>query len=242
MNEIIQQCPQCYRYLVDGTVVALSMGDASAAVVADRLVSQACGLPDCELMVQVIRERESSRRQRAAIDRITRRDRHDAKRECREQRSEVRNQRSEIARMPYKDAEERDETGNLKPEVTAAPASSPFGVNLGQVIEHSMSQHDFQASGLADSQNAKLIEFFSKPHNFGLWFKSTMLEELSGATRMNNRAIDLRPVFIERGHYIDNCMMTDTNTDRKASYYRVCNIEDALSLTAEQKAKILAMD
>ncbi|MEI6076722.1 MAG: hypothetical protein WCS94_14160 [Verrucomicrobiota bacterium] len=229
--DIFQQCPHCLRYLLAGEVVRLSVGESLAAVREQRLRMADCGLADCGATVQENTDRERSCRQRAAIDRVTRRDRHAAKQECKSQRSDVRGQRSEPARMPYKDAEIKDE------EPLPAP---PLGVNVGQGIEHSLSQHEFKASGQADSQNEKLMEFFSLPHNFNKWFKSTFLEELSGATRMNNRAIDLRPEFIKRGHYIDNCMMTDTNTDRKASYYRVCNIEDALSLTTEQKTKLTA--
>ena len=232
--EALRQCPHCLRYVCGGQVVALSLGEAAAAVREDRLVSAACGLEDCAEVVSLNCQRDQARRERRMANR---RERHEAKQECRQQRDQRdaglhRGKTPAEARMPYKDPEpDEPATCNLQP----APA---IGTNVGTVIEHSLSQHEFVASGQADSQNAKLLEFFSAPKNFNKWFKSTFLEELSGATRMNNRAVDLRPAFIERGHYIDNCMMTDTHTDRKASYYRVCNIEHAVSLTAEQKLKL----
>ena len=77
------------------------------------------------------------------------------------------------------------------------------------------------------------------PQNFGKWFKAVFLEELSGATRMNNRAVDLREVFVEMGLYVDNCMMRDEHTDGVCSYYRLCRIEDAVSLSGEKKNNLI---
>ena len=118
-------------------------------------------------------------------------------------------------------------------------SGNAIGTNVGAVVEQAFEQRNFQASGLADSQNAKLREFFERPENFGLWFKGRMLEELSGATRMNNRAVDLRPYFLERGLYLDNRPIADKRTGVVASCYRLCKIADALSLSDEQKEKFL---
>ena len=137
------------------------------------------------------------------------------------------------------------ETGNLKPE----PA--PLTTNVGEVIEtaRTFGQRDFEASGAADSQNAKLADFFNpvtQPHNFRKWFKASFLEEMSGSRRMNNRAVDLRrpkaecgPGFLEAGLYLDNCMMRDEHTDKLASYYGLFPIEECKSLDADQKQKLL---
>lgn len=233
----IYQCPACQRQLVreeaSGQLVPL---DKMVFCVPTPLE---CGLPDCGEV-----QAEFQRREKAVQTRRMerRRERYEAKQECRAaSRPKPAPARGEPpCRLPYRDTELAEEV--------AVPAPQPLTQNLGEalarvpagsVVEPAMDQPAFVASGQADSQNAKLLEFFSQPHNFNKWFKSTFLEELSGATRMNNRAVDLRPVFIARGHYIDNCMITDTHTDRKASHYRVCNIDDALSLTAEQKANLI---
>ena len=232
MTATLHICARCKRHFdAAGAVVALSVPEQFAAFREGRISPETfvCATADCGEVAAEIEARE-----RAQVRRATERHhqhQHHRKAEskrtsCQPSTTSPARVAHEPARMPYKDAE-------VAEEAVARPG------NGGKVMEPAMSQSQFVASGQADSQNAKLLEFFSLPHNFNKWFKSTFLEELSGATRMNNRAIDLRPVFIERGHYIDNCMMTDTHTDRKASYYRVCNIEHAVSLSAEQKTKLL---
>jgi hypothetical protein len=182
-------------------------------------VLQECGRGDCAEVVAHLLAVERQRRQER-FDRIQAARPVLAHGHQKQRQFSSRCDKSE-ARQPFK---EDDREMMVAPSVVVTPP---------------LSQAEYVASGQADSQNAKLLEFLSLPKNFNQWIKSTFLEELSGATRMNNRAVDLRPTFIARGHYLDNCMKTDAGTERKASYYRVCNIEEALSLTTEQKNNLL---
>lgn len=126
------------------------------------------------------------------------------------------------APLPYKDSED-DRT--LVPQ--------------GAVTAREFGQEEFQASGAAASQNEKLLEFFRKPHNFGLWFKAKFLEDLSGARRMNNRAVDLRKVLQAEGLWIDNFMIKPNEASAVSSHYRICKIADALCLSATKKQELL---
>jgi hypothetical protein len=132
---------------------------------------------------------------------------------------------------PRLPAEKEFDDNTWQPPQTETPTDAVTAREFGQDA--------FQASGAAASQNAKLLEFFLVPHNFGLWFKATFLEELSGATRMNNRAVDLRKILVERGLYIDNYMIKPTEGGPVSSHYRICNIADALSLSAMKKQELL---
>lgn len=181
-------------------------------------VSRLCFIPDCEAVAEA-NDAVEARRAEA---------RRKSKSECRKQKVEMgngecegRKRKAEMGRSAC--PPERDDVRRPAAVVTARE----FG------------QHEFQASGAADSQNAKLKEFFLLPQNFGKWFKAVFLEELSGATRMNNRAVDLREVFVEMGLYVDNCMMRDEHTDGVCSYYRLCRIEDAVSLSGEKKNNLI---
>ena len=135
-------------------------------------------------------------------------------------------------RVPYADAD-------LPGEESGVRSQKPESVGHGVFTARDTDQRDFEASGAAASQNAKLVEFFNLPHNFGQWFSSTFLEELSGATRMNNRAIDLREHYRPAGLYVDNCMIKHGETGSRHSHYRICKIEDAVSLNDDQKAALL---
>lgn len=122
---------------------------------------------------------------------------------------------------------------------TWIPTAPEPPLPAGAVTAAEFGQEAFQASGAAASQNAKLLEFFLLPHNFGLWFKATFLEELSGATRMNNRAVDLRKELVGRGLYIDNYMIKPNETAAVSSHYRICHIAEALCLSAVKKQELL---
>jgi len=134
-------------------------------------------------------------------------------------------------------AEREFDDNSWQPPQSVAPQKSPPD---GAVTAREFGQEEFQASGAAASQNEKLLEFFRKPQNFGLWFKATFLEELSGATRMNNRAVDLRKVLQCDGLYIDNFMIKPTESSAVSSHYRICKIADALCLSATKKQELLA--
>ena len=250
--ETIVQCPQCFRYVCGGAVVALSFGESAAAIREDRLKSEPCNLSDCGEVVSYNAQRDQARRERRLENR---RERHEAKQVCRSQESEARRQNPatepRVARMPYRDAEAEEAASS---EQRAGSKPAPLGTDVGEVIEtvRTFGQRDFEASGAADSQNAKRAEFFNPlthPHNFRKWFKASFLEEMSGSRRMNNRAVDLRkskaeggPGFIEAGLYLGNYMMRDENTDKVASSYGLFPIEECKSLTPEQKLKLIATD
>ena len=247
MNVIAQivQCPNCLRYVCGGAVLALSFGESAAAVREDRLHSAPCGLPDCDEVVGTNSQRDRARLERRLRNR---RERHAAAEAC---KSAIRPPPAapnapRLVRLPYAD-----------PEIDATGTGTPLTQNLGEVFPapggtpetaRTFGQRDFEASGAADSQNAKLAEFFNpvkQPHNFRKWFKASFLEEMSGSRRMNNRAVDLRrpmaaggPGFLEAGLYLDNCMLRDAHSDKLASYYGLFPIEECKSLSEEQKLKL----
>jgi hypothetical protein len=104
-------------------------------------------------------------------------------------------------------------------------------------------ERDFQASGAADSANKILLEFFRQRENFNVPFRSTDLEGMTAraghpSSRMNNRAIWLREQFIPAGFYLDNDPNGSAWGLPNGSYYRLCRIEDATSLSEDKKYKL----
>ena len=236
-TESIFQCGVCLRQH-DGQGGVLAFQPPSVVGIPGPL---ACGLGDC-LEVQGRRERAE------AVKREWRRTNRSAKCEVRSakcrsgQRATVRGDArptGESARLPHP----QDSNDVRRPVVVdegLEGSAREDALPTGEVVTaKDFSQSDFVASNAAASQNARLLEFFLKPHNFGKWFKSTFLEELSGATRMNNRAVDLRPGFIRSGWYLDNCMIRDGHSDKVASHYRLCAIEEALSLSEGEKFRLI---
>ena len=230
-DETTYQCEQCNRQH-DG---------AGGLILMRWCVPQlmACGREDCGQAAAVQRQRAAARDQERHARRV-------AKAQAQPCRSEskvaVRQSLARIERPVREVLAASESEFNAADEAALMESGNAIGTNVGAVVEQAFEQRNFQASGLADSQNAKLREFFERPENFGLWFKGRMLEELSGATRMNNRAVDLRPYFLERGLYLDNRPIADKRTGVVASCYRLCKIADALSLSDEQKEKFLGND
>lgn len=238
-TETIYQCERCLRQH-DGQGSVLPFRMVSAIGYLPEL--RECAVPDCGECVRVNQEREKARRAKN-IKSPARTDRHESAKQCRQMASGL-NLEKPLAKATLRrianGAAKRLEESRL-PYRDDFPEQPPtaIGTNVGTVIEKSLDQQEFVASGAADTQNAKLLKFFRDPKHFGQWYKSTYLEEISGATRMNNRAVDLRPHFLEGGLYLDNGMMPDAAGTR-ASCYRLCKIEDAISLTDDQKRKLLA--
>ena len=207
----ITQCGSCRRFSAGGAVVSLSISEmAAAARSEDFAVDVPCGQCDCAAVTDANARREMERRAR----------RHARPAECRPPAA----QRAAPARENYRSP--------LPPE--------------REITDHTPTalENDFQARGAADSANKILLEFFNNPKNFNRPFRSTDLEELTraagnGSSRMNNRAIWLREQFIPAGLYLDN----DPNGTRwglsSGSYYKLCRIEDATSLSPEKKLKLL---
>lgn len=91
------------------------------------------------------------------------------------------------------------------------------------------------------SANARLLEFFQVPGNFGKWFAAKFLEDEVGRTsgRMNNRAIWLRSKLNPGGLELDQHNCPPGENLPAGSYYRLCRIEEALRLTDEEKRKLI---
>jgi hypothetical protein len=179
--------------------------------------------------VQFVSEDELRRR---AIARFDRQNRPAARPACHP--SPVTRHPPAPVRMPYLESER--EFDDQKSE---ARSQKPESVSAAGRVEREAALHSSALDYQADSQNGKLLEFFKKPHNFDKWFKATFLEEISGATRMNNRAIWLRAQFAPAGLYLDQWMISPGQDQPKSSHYRLCRIEDALSLTAEEKRRLI---
>lgn len=218
----IYQCPDCLRlFNAAGEWLAHPM----RAFVPE---SQGCGAADCAEVTGALQQRERERvarrmerRKRGNVEpRTSNVERRTSNIEHRT--SNV--QRPRPGRQPFKENDE-----DLR-----RPA--PVAVEAREVVTaREFGQEDYLASGAADSQNEKLLEFFRKPNNFGRWFKATLLEDLSGARRMNNRAVDLRRMVQPEGLWIDNCMIRDEHSDVMSSCYRICKISEALCLTPAKK-------
>jgi hypothetical protein len=111
------------------------------------------------------------------------------------------------------------------------------------VTAKDFSQRDFEASGAASSANDLLVAWFRQPKNFGKWFTKKFLEDevMQGKSGCcNNRAKDCRDYFISGGLYIDNQMIEVDG--RLQSHYALVRIEDAVSLSNQQKQKFLTTD
>lgn len=261
-------CQKCWRYFVekDGELrlVAVSFGEQAAATREGRVQNFVCGEVDCAEHAARRLERERAVAKRYVQALAVRKDRREGRETCRAAKAEQRDVASSRDtsareyRMPY--PVERD---NLTAEtsVTLDPIEKNIGTNVGSQIEQALTRKnepmvaragaapaeleaDFQARGAADSANAVLLKFFREPKNFMKAFRSTELEALTRAaghesSRMNNRAIWLREQFLAQGLYLDNDPNGATWGNGKGSWYRLCPIEDATSLSEEQKRKLI---
>lgn len=90
------------------------------------------------------------------------------------------------------------------------------------------------------SANARLLDFFDRPENFGKWFSAKWLEDEIAKTsgRMNNRAIWLREKLNPIGLELDQHACPPGAGLPNGSYYRLCRIEDALRLSDAEKHRL----
>lgn len=232
-TETILQCEVCARqHDGAGTVLRTRAGIPSF---------QDCGLPDCAAIAAADARRvEGFNRPRRTVA------------SCRVAVPPAHGGRAPaLGRKPYVDAEDNERaqvmapaTCNLQP-ASAGARPQPATCNLQRATaprgpSGTDRQAEFQASGQGESADELLKRFFSAPENFDLWFPvkflvKVVMREQSGY--MNNRAVDIRPHFEAQGLYIDNCMEEPAGGGPKVSCYRVCRIEDAVSLTEEEKAE-----
>lgn len=216
MTETIHQCEACCRYFVrrEGTLVAVPTPGSVAALMDAGLFEllPACGLPDCAaLAARLAAPRPAFRRK------------------CPPTAPRPARHRTCPPATSFR--------SSCPPEREWPPASGPAATAAAR-------EDEFQASGAADSANKILLEFFRRKENFNVPFKSTDLEAMTAAaghasSRMNNRAIWLRKQLLPAGYYLDNDPNGTAWGLPPGSYYRLCFIEDATSISAEQKQEFL---
>lgn len=159
------------------------------------------------------------------------------------------NRKSSLAKRERRAGKQFCRAAVVDPEAVRSSCPPERDIELAVTPSHHPAALEaaFQAEGGAESANAILLKFFREPKNFMQAFRSTDLEEMTraaghGSSRMNNRAIWLREQFTPSGLYLDNDPSGAVWDLPKGSYYRLCRIEDATSLTDEQKRKLLNAD
>lgn len=219
MPETIFQCGKCLRFFAEGNVISISIGQGLALSKRGGIELFECGREDCAAAC----ERNLARDKQKRLDRINRR------------------QVTAAQRGGHRPAA----TVNPRDFRSSCPPEKDFDA---PVVAHHPSalEHEFQASGAADSANKVLLEFFRRRENFNLPFLSSDLEKYTESmghksTRMNNRAIWLREQVLADGLYLDNDPTGRRWGLPSGSYYKLCRIEDATSLGAEQKLKMTKM-
>lgn len=229
--EILVQCEDCRRYHNGVEAVAVSFAVAMAAVKQGRLHLQACLLPDCAgIKAEIIAgERPVARRVAHAGNLAKDRQRVSCQTKPVERREPYAESELNPAQIAY--AEE-----NFPPPM---PQISADAKKAAITTAKDFTQEDFKNVGAAKTQNEALIRHFDQPENFGRWFSIEFLFELGAGHHMNNRARDLREHYGPQGWYLDNRMQQLVKSGPMLSHYRLCKIEHAESLSAEQKAKKL---
>ena len=222
--ETIFQCTECARFFRAGEVVALTGAEIVALNAADRrdgvaFTAQArlqfapCGHGDCA-------------------------------------ETKARRLRAEMVKRNFKRNQRLAANG---PAPLDRPCRSPLPPERdqewsGPTHEPAILEQEFQAIGAADSANALFSAWFKQRDNFNKPFLKKFLEEtvMQGKSGcVNNRAKDCRPEFIAGGLYIDNDSTGAVWSENfgwklsRGSYYRLCRIEDATSLSAEEKLFLL---
>jgi hypothetical protein len=97
-------------------------------------------------------------------------------------------------------------------------------------------QREFEDSGAAADQNAILIKFFLDEKTTGQPFPMPYLEEISGAKRFNNRAIDLRRHFEPLGFGFYNEQRQVNERGPMLSHYTKLPLAEVERLEQERKA------
>jgi hypothetical protein len=215
---IIYQCGACRRYFVDSEVVSVSFGEAVAAIRAGQLEQFVCGREDCAAVVEQNVRTDQERRARRAF--------------CRKKhfrpaargRHRPANCAAHPACPPDPPLPRRSAQGPDLKEREQRPEVCATGAEYGAPV--APSQEEFESSGAAANQNAKLIEFFSDPRTHGKMWPMVYLQEISGAQRMNNRAIDLRKHFKPLGFGLWNEMLIYKVTGAMHSHYGLFTLEE----------------
>ena len=94
----------------------------------------------------------------------------------------------------------------------------------GAVVAPGLSQAGFEASGRADSCNAKLIEFLDhqiSSGNLGKFFSRKLLKEICGNDYINNRIDDAREHYEPLGYSIQNAQVSPDGVQPMSSHYRI---------------------
>jgi hypothetical protein len=196
----IQQCSRCRRFFVEGEIISISIGDGLAAARSGQLEQCDCARPDCAAVAAANAQRDAERQRQ-----VCRRSMQPARRQAR-------------SNQPHPACPEPP-----LPRHSVRGPDAATGV-YGAVA--SPAQADFEASGAADNQNAVLIEFFSDPKTHGKLFPMVYLQEISGAQRMNNRAIDLRKHFRPLGFGLWNEMRPYGPTGAMHSHYGLFTLDE----------------
>lgn len=214
-TESILQCGMCHRQH-DGQGGIVPNNNFCVPVI------QSCGRVDCAGIVQENLEFEAQRRRRRIANcelRIANgkaaAGRQQALRQQRPTERAVTDRRYSESVLPPSDRLDAREAAGQAKDVSAV---------------------DYETSA-----NGRLLEFFQQPENFGKWFAAKFLEDDIGRTsgRMNNRAIWLRAQFRPMGLELDQHACPPGAELPAGSYYRVCRIEDALRLSAVEKARLI---
>lgn len=100
-------------------------------------------------------------------------------------------------------------------------------------------QEKFIASGATSETDALVRDFLLLPHNFGNWFSRKFLKGIARNDLLNNIADRLRDELIPKGFYVDQQNMRESELARATSHYRICRIDEAISLTKEEKLKLM---
>ena len=93
-----------------------------------------------------------------------------------------------------------------------------------------LAQHEFVASGKADSANDRLLEFFEHALRTGQMrvpFSRKFLKEICGNDYINNRIDDLREIFAPRGIKLQNIEYSPSEAVPKSSHYWLVLMSDA---------------
>jgi hypothetical protein len=221
--DVLQQCPECRRFIRFGSVVALSFGAGMAAAREGRLARAECGQDDCAAVAQANADRDAASRRREL-------------------------ESWQASRRKSKDLRQRDVSRpvDFRSRVSAADARNPLPPERDfdePRTVNNFGQREFEASGAGDSSTALLVAWFRQPENFGKWFTKKFLESVvmqgkSGCC--NNRAKAARERHDWGDNYVDNKMIEVEGCLQ--SHYALVPIAAAVRLSQEQKRKLQPND
>lgn len=239
----IFQCSVCLRYFIDGNMVSLSVGEQAAAAMSGQIVSLAdCGQGDCAAIktARVKKDADFLKRFHRSGRHL---ERHQGKAICRSLSSGHTEEPPAAGRLPCpKDTEFLEEAMPL-------PEPVPLTQSVGSLVALTQSaqsapgllspgarQAAYIASGAGAKTDARVRDFLMADQNFGKWFSRKFLKEIAQNDLLNNIADRLRDELRPQGFYVDNCMMAVSELAPKSSHYRICRLQDAISLSAAEKA------